>query len=209
MPILRIARHGETTWNAQGRYQGRLDVPLSPLGRAQARALAEALSDKDIGAIISSPLLRCVETAMPLAELIGVTVQTDPLLTEIAHGTWQGRYRDEIARSEPELYRAWREHPEAVRFEGGESLRDVEVRWQRFVTGFEPHSNTLIVTHDIVARIALLERTGRSIQTLRDVRSLNGAYAEFAVERDRWRLLAESVSSHLKDLEADHERQAL
>ncbi len=209
MPIVRIARHAETTWNAQGRYQGRIDAPLSDLGRAQAEALAHALAEKGIAKILSSPLSRCVETAMPLARTIGVPIQTDPLLTEIAHGDWEGRYREEIARNDPIRFRAWRQRPGEVQFTGGESLRDVAIRWDRFVSAFEPSVDTLIVSHDIVVRIALLERTGRSIDDLRTVRARNAAYAEFEVTEDRWRLLHESVTAHLRGLAADHARQAL
>jgi broad specificity phosphatase PhoE len=209
VPIVRIARHGETTWNAVGRYQGRLETPLSPLGQAQARALAAALADKDVRRIISSPLVRCMQTALPLSVLTGVPIEPEPLLLEIAHGTWEGRYREEIARTEPELFRQWREHPDRVHFQGGESLADVLARWKAFLAKFKPDVNTLLVTHDIVVRIALLERTGRPITQLRTVRALNGAYAEFEVEDGVWTLRAECVAEHLAGQTADPERQAL
>lgn len=204
-----IARHGETTWNAVGRYQGRLDTPLSPLGQAQAQALAGALAPKQIERIVSSPLSRCVQTAMPLSLQTGVPIETDPLLLEIAHGDWQGRYRDEIAASEPELYRAWREHPERVRFAGGESLADVAARWKQFVEGFEALANTLVVTHDIIVKLAILERTGRPMSDLRRVRSLNAAYAWFEVRAGVWTLRNPCAAEHLAGLATDVEQQAL
>jgi phosphoserine phosphatase len=207
--IIRIARHGETTWNAVGRYQGRLETPLSPLGQAQARALAGALRDTGIRRIISSPLARCVQTALPLSSFTGVPIETEPLLLEIAHGTWEGRYRDEIARNEPVLYYEWREHPERVRFVGGESLEDVAKRWREFVATFDPSVDSLLMTHDIVVRLAVLERTGRDIRDLRHIRALNGAYAEFVVDAEGWNLVAECVDDHLEGLAADPERQAL
>lgn len=209
MSCIRIARHGETTWNAIGRYQGRLETPLSDLGRAQARLLAVALAGKGIKRIISSPLSRCVETAKPLAELTGLPIETDPLLLEIAHGTWQGRYRDEIAASEPALFARWRERPEGVRFEGGESLNDVLERWRQFVARFDPAVDTLLMTHDVVVRIAVLERTGRPLHDLRRIRALNAAYAMFAIEQGEWTLQEECVSDHLAALTADLDRQAL
>ena len=207
--ILRIARHGETTWNAVGRYQGRLETPLSPLGQAQAQALAGALQHRGVRRIISSPLSRCVQTAVPLSSLTGVPIETDPRLLEIAHGTWDGRYRTEIAQTEPELFREWRDHPEGVRFDGGESLGDVLARWKDFVENFQTDKDTLLVTHDVVVRVAILERTGRGIEELRTVRALNAAYAEFEVMGPAWRLLSECEDAHLAAFEADLDRQAL
>jgi broad specificity phosphatase PhoE len=209
MAIIRIARHGETTWNAIGRYQGRLETPLSPLGQAQAQALAGALTDKGIRRIISSPLERCTQTALPLAAATGVPIETEPLLLEIAHGTWQGRFRDEIARTEPELFKQWRERPENVQFQGGESLHDVLERWQTFVTHFDPAVDSLLVTHDVVVRVAVLERTGRGIDELRRVRALNASYAQFQVADGEWTLQDECVAGHLAGLATDLERQAL
>jgi broad specificity phosphatase PhoE len=204
-----IARHGETTWNAVGRYQGRLETPLSPLGQAQAQALAGALAGKNIARIISSPLSRCMQTALPLSLRTGVPVEEEPLLLEIAHGTWEGRYRDEIAQNDPQTYRIWREHPEHVKFEGGESLNDVLARWSAFVEKFEPSAGTLLVTHDVVVRVALLERAGRPIEELRRVHALNAAYAWFEVENGAWRLREGCVQQHLAGLAADPEKQAL
>lgn len=210
VPInLYIARHGETTWNAVGRYQGHLETPLSPLGQAQAQALAAALMDKHVARIISSPLSRCVQTALPLSLKTGVPIEPEPLLLEIAHGTWEGRYRDEIAGTEPELYRTWREHPQDVRFEGGESLMDVLQRWKTFLDRFDLQADTLLVTHDIVVRIALLERAGRPMSELRDVHAFNASYARFEVEDATWVLREECVQAHLGGLVADPDRQAL
>lgn len=192
-----------------GRYQGRLETPLSPLGQAQAQALAGALRDSGIRRIVSSPLSRCVQTVVPLSGVTGIPIETDDRLLEIAHGTWEARYRSEIAQTEPVLYWEWREHPERVRFTNGESLGDVLARWQSFVADFDPGCDTLLMTHDVVVRIAVLERTGRPIAALRTVGALNAAYAEFDVEQGAWNLRAECVAGHLAGLAADPERQAL
>ena len=114
-----VARHGETTWNLAGRYQGRLESPLSPLGVRQANALADAMAKREVARVISSPLGRCMETARPTARRQNAALETDPLLLEIAHGTWEGRLRDEIAASDPQRYRAWRSDPANVGFDGG------------------------------------------------------------------------------------------
>jgi probable phosphoglycerate mutase len=209
VPIVRIARHGETTWNAVGRYQGRLETPLSPLGQAQAQALGGALRDAGIERIISSPLSRCVQTALPLSMMTGVPIETDDRLLEIAHGTWEGRYRDELARNDSERYTMWRKHPERVHFPGGERLEDVLDRWKSFVSDFVPDVDTLLMTHDIVVRLALLERTGRSMSELRTIRAENAAFTVFEVTGQEWTLISECEKEHLAELSADQERQAL
>jgi broad specificity phosphatase PhoE len=131
-----------------GRYQGRLESALSALGVRQGFALANAFRDqlergKPVPArIISSPLLRCAATARFTADHLGVVLETDERLIEIAHGTWEGRYRDDLAREEPELYAAWRNDPARVSFDGGESLADVLARWRAFAHDLATRSSS-------------------------------------------------------------------
>ncbi|HEX3463407.1 MAG TPA: histidine phosphatase family protein [Candidatus Elarobacter sp.] len=204
-----LARHGETTWNLAGRYQGRLESELTPLGVRQARALAAAMSAIPVGRVVSSPLRRCTETARFTAETVKVPVETDERLIEIAHGTWEGRLRDELAANDPERYRAWRHDPAHVRFENGESLADVLARWNDFAASFRPMVPALVVTHDAVVRVAILAATGRDLEAFWEARVENGAYAEFDVAADGWSLLRENVTDHLGALRASIEGQAL
>ncbi len=204
-----LARHGETTWNLAGRYQGRLESELSPLGERQALALADAMQRANAGRVVSSPLRRCTETARPAAEHAGVPVETDDRLIEIAHGTWEGRLRDELAANDPVRYRAWREDPAHVSFEGGESIAQVLERWRDFATSFAPDAPTLVVTHDAVVRVALVDATSRGLDDFWTTRVENGAYAAFDVHHGRWTLVEECVSDHLGALRAPIEGQAL
>jgi broad specificity phosphatase PhoE len=209
MPIVRIARHGETHWNREGCYQGRLDVPLSPLGEQQADALGRSLLDKHIGRIFSSPLIRCIETASPFSEQSGIAIERDERLIEIAHGGWEGKLRDDVMREDPERYYAWKHDPANVSFPGGESLVDVRNRWRSFVQTFAPESDTLIVTHDVVARVAILEATGRELDDLWKPRVVNAGYAEYDLTDGVWRLIHECCDSYLAGLENDISAQAL
>jgi broad specificity phosphatase PhoE len=191
------------------RYQGRRDADLSPLGRVQAQLLAGSLHHAGITRIVSSPLQRCVLTARPLAQLSGIPLETDARLIEIAHGTWDGRYRDEIERDDAQRYRLWREHPESVAFEHGETLADVLDRWKSFVAALDTSVDTLIVTHDVVARLALLERTGQTPAEFWQPRVVNGGYAEFDVRDGQWHLVEECIDDHLAGRTADSASQAL
>jgi len=209
MPNVFLARHAETTWNVAGRYQGRLESELSAKGHEQAQALAHAMKAYAIGRIISSPLRRCLQTAAPTAAALGGTVEEEPLLLEIAHGLWEGRYRDELAQNDPERYRQWRNEPHAVSFEGGESVVEVLRRWESFTRSFVPASDTLLVTHDAVVRVALVERLRRDLARFWEGKVLNGAFAWFVVEDGMWELRAECVSGHLDGIAADPTGQAL
>lgn len=136
-----LVRHGESTWVAEGRFQGRADPPLSDLGRRQADLVAARLAERDtqtplpipIGlplAVWHSPLERAAETARRIAARQPAAVPLNPLaaLTEIGQGEWEGqpagivrtRWADELA--------AWRRAPAENHAPGGEPLRDAAER---------------------------------------------------------------------------------
>jgi broad specificity phosphatase PhoE len=96
-----LARHGETDWNREGRWQGWADPSLNGTGHDQARKLAEKLAGTDIDAVYSSDLRRALETAEILAAPHNLTVATDPGLREIDVGQWSGLTRDQIAERFP------------------------------------------------------------------------------------------------------------
>lgn len=85
-----LVRHGETTWNVEGRYQGQEDTPLSQRGLQQGQLLAEGLRNIPIDLCISSPLQRSYQTCKFCADLHKLPVATDERLLEINHGTWEG-----------------------------------------------------------------------------------------------------------------------
>jgi len=204
-----VARHGETEWNRAGRYQGQRESMLTSIGRSQANALAHAFDGSALARIVSSPLARCVQTAEPLAARRGFTVETDALLLEIDHGDWEGRLRSEIEADDPELLQAWRERPEQVQFRGGERLADVRERWQTFIRSLDGKTNVVVVTHDVLVRIAILEATGRSLAHLWEPRVINGGFATLWAGGDGLQLREECSVGHLKDLVVDVAQQAL
>jgi broad specificity phosphatase PhoE len=125
---LLLVRHGETVWNREGRYQGVIDVPLSPAGERQAAALAVQLRSEPIAAVYSSTLRRAYHTAVPIAAAHGLTVIRDPRLNEINQGQWEGLRPAEIVQRWPELHARWQQEPLAVRLPGGETLEEVRAR---------------------------------------------------------------------------------
>jgi phosphoserine phosphatase len=160
-----LARHGETAWNAEGRYQGQEDIPLSPAGEAQARALGQRLREVRIDRALASPLGRARRTAeLALGEARAAQLQLDEGFMEIAHGEWEGLLASEIGARDPERLRAWREAPEGVQMPGGESLGQVfERSWaalERGCGGLGASDCLLLVAHDAVNRVLLCRVLG-------------------------------------------------
>jgi broad specificity phosphatase PhoE len=97
-------RHGESAWNAAGRWQGRGDPPLSQRGRDQARRLAAELAGAGIEVIVASDLVRAAETAAILGDALGISPVSDAGLRELDVGRWTGLTRSQIeARDRAEL----------------------------------------------------------------------------------------------------------
>ncbi|MEX2112708.1 MAG: histidine phosphatase family protein [Pirellulales bacterium] len=121
-------RHGETVYNLEGRIQGQADSHLSPLGRRQCEAVADALAGQAIDVIVSSPLARAVESARILADKLRLEVVTDPRLMEINAGIFQGHTWPEINDRFSEVAAQWRAADPDFHIPGGESRRDVMLR---------------------------------------------------------------------------------
>jgi probable phosphoglycerate mutase len=100
-----LARHGETEWNRIGRWQGKTDIPLSEVGRAQASALADRLRGRTITEVYTSDLSRARETAEIVARALGVPrLSIDPRLRERGFGCFEGLTREECGERHAEAW---------------------------------------------------------------------------------------------------------
>src|SRR5258708_2207821 len=126
-----IIRHGQSQGNAEGRFGGHTDTPLSPRGRKQAHATAKAFAAENFSAIYSSDLPRAIETAGPLAELTGVALQTTDALRERSVGVMEGLTFEEAAEQHPEQYQALLRRDFEHVLAGGESYRQTLDRASR------------------------------------------------------------------------------
>lgn len=118
---LLLIRHGETAWNASGRIQGQLDVPLSSTGMWQAGRLAQRLSVEQIDAVVASDLARAWLTAQPLGAGRRLELVADPRLRERHFGVFEGHTLEEIAANWPAELEAWRARDPAWAIPEGES----------------------------------------------------------------------------------------
>lgn len=147
-----IIRHGQSQGNAEGRFGGHTDTPLSPRGRKQAQATANALASEKFTAIYSSDLPRAIETASPLAKLTGVALETTDALRERSVGVMEGLTFEEAAEQHPEQYQALLRRDFEHVLSGGESYRQTLDRASRQLDeAIEQHRG---------GRIALFAHTG-------------------------------------------------
>lgn len=192
MTRLLLWRHGQTTWNADGRVQGQLDSDLSETGRAQAAAAAARLAGYHPDVLISSDLRRAADTAAALAAVTGLDVTYDPRLRERHHGVWQGLTGAEIAARWPAEHDDWRAGL-AVHGLGVEDLDDVG---KRMVAAMQdaadraPGGTIVLASHGAAIRRAVGAMLGWPEPVVRTVGHMaNGHWADLRLDAGRGWLL--------------------
>ena len=168
MTTLLLARHGETDWNRDHRFQGHADPPLNEDGRRQAREFAEQIAGERIAAIYSSPLRRALETAEIVAERLGLDVTPVDALREIDVGEWQGLTRSEVEERYPEAFARWIGFGQG--WQRGETYEQMGKRVRDALREFAArHAGeiVLVVTHGGPIRAALAAAEGISHEEAR------------------------------------------
>jgi broad specificity phosphatase PhoE len=156
-----LARHGQTAYNLEGRFQGQTPVPLDDTGRVQAAELAERAAAHDFAMLWSSPLLRARETADIVSRRIGLTPREDARLMETDAGDWTDRSFADVQAEAPELFAAFLAGDPSFAFPGGESFAQQEVRVGAALEDVERGElPALVVCHGMVIRAALSVRSG-------------------------------------------------
>jgi probable phosphoglycerate mutase len=208
---LYFVRHGESTWNVEGRFQGQLDAPLSDLGVRQAHAVAQRIArEAPPAAIVSSPLSRALRTAQIIGEACSIPVSIDDRLIEICHGQWQGVLESDVVRRWPALYEQWHDTPVSVTFPDGESLRQVQTRFDLFVKdALLLPSPLLICTHDVLVRLATLWARHEPLEYFFEWKTENAAIMEVEVVQGVPKLVRHNDVAHLDRLRSDVAHQAL
>ena len=196
-----MVRHGETAWNAEGRVQGQLDVPLSAVGLAQARAVAAALAGESFGAIYASDLARVRQTAEPAAARLGLGVRLERALRERHYGMFERLTYVEVKERYPAEYARFRDKDLDFDFVSGESLRAFAERALACVAALvERHAgeSILVFTHGGVLEIVYRHATGRGLSSARDFEIPNAALNRIEVAGGAWRVAAWAEVSHLE-----------
>jgi len=147
--LLYLIRHGQSTYNVQGRIQGQSDCELSEQGRRQGEAVARRLAVLPIRAIHASPLRRASQTAEFLARALNLEIQFDPRLKEVDVGHFQDQIRADVMRRFPEAVPRWRGGELDFAFPGGESRRALIRRGHEALLSIArtDHDHAAIVSH--------------------------------------------------------------
>jgi len=184
-----LIRHGETDWNAEGRWQGFADVPLNESGRDQARQAAEGLRRAKIDRIITSDLLRAQQTAQIINAVLAVPLHTDPRLREINVGMWEGMTAAEIEQQYPTEYAQNRRLPYTeMYFPGGESRAELAARSSSALgelVAMYAGEHLLVATHGGTIRMILYDLAGYTPQGKVE----NCALSLLAHHAGRWRVV--------------------
>jgi probable phosphoglycerate mutase len=164
-PTIYYIRHGETSWNAAGRLQGTLDIPLNELGRKQAAHAGQLLAglfardgrDKHDLAYVASPLGRARSTMDFVREVLGLTAgdyALDDRLREIGYGRWEGSTLAEMQAQDPDLFAKRQTEKWTMSPPGGETYAEVQVRMQDWYNSVK--SDTVAVAHGGTCRALMV-----------------------------------------------------
>jgi probable phosphoglycerate mutase len=128
--MLRIAliRPGSTDYDAEGRIQGTLDIPLNEQGGKEVAQLIEEIRPEGIEIIYAAPCEPAWQTAQALADALGIKSKRIDSLQNLDQGLWQGMLIEDVRRKQPKVYRQWQEQPETVCPPEGEMLSQAEER---------------------------------------------------------------------------------
>lgn len=196
-----LVRHGETTWNIEGRYQGQEDTPLSPRGLEQGRLLAEGLRNIPIDRCLASPLQRSFQTCRLCADLHNLQVGTDERLLEINHGCWEGVLAADIQRQYPVEFAQWHREPHLVQMPGGgESLEDVRKRaraaFDEYAARYEGET-VLVAAHDAVNKAIICDLLGLGMEHFWQIKQDNTCINVLEYGEGHWRVVLLNSTRHL------------
>jgi probable phosphoglycerate mutase len=164
-----LARHGETLFNVDGRWQGQSDSPLTERGLAQARELGRALGADSIAAVYSSDLGRAMQTAREVATLHGLEVCPDARLREIETGGFTHKNWAEIDAEYPGQREGWRLAPSRMRLPNGETLLEAQARALAFFVDRMPdHAGrtVVVISHGGIGQAILVNAMGGTVDDL-------------------------------------------
>lgn len=197
-----LARHGETDWNKEQRFQGQTDIGLNALGLDQATRLGRRMAAVPIDAVYSSDLLRALGTARPSAAAHGQSVCADTRLRERHFGMFEGHTYSDIKQRFPDAYQRWQQRDVDFSLQGGESLVQVAARVRETLEELaERHQgqSIMIVTHGGVLDLVYRYVNQVPLEVPRAWPTHNAALNQLAHTSQGWRMVSWGDQEHLFD----------
>ncbi|KXK16966.1 MAG: phosphoglycerate mutase [Chloroflexi bacterium OLB15] len=200
MKRIHLIRHGQTAWNADGRWQGMIDIPLSETGLNQAAALASYMSSRPLSSVYSSDLQRAVQTAEPLAKIHDLPLNQDARLREQNLGIFQGLTHEQHREKYPELVEAMYRDYWGFTFPEGENRGQVRDRalafWKEMIEQ-DSQGETAVVLHGGTIRVLLMQLLGPS-RELDHLKLLNTSITTLGWEKEKIQLIELAQIPHLQ-----------
>jgi len=202
MTELILARHGETEWNVEKVFRGRIDVGLNEAGLKQAELLGEYLSQFEIEKVFSSPLKRALRTAQAIADYQRQKVEVTPALTDFDFGDWQGLSLEEVRAKYGSLFHEWLEKPHEVEIPGGESLDEVRRRALSLAESVlnQYGGRVVFVSHRVVAKVLICALLGLDNSHFWNIRLDTCGITTFSWQDGRLVLAEHNNTSYLRPL---------
>jgi broad specificity phosphatase PhoE len=196
--LLTVVRHGRTSWNEAGRFQGQTDIRLDEEGLAQARRVAERLCNERYDAAFASDLARARETAETILAERASLLALDPRWREMRFGSWEGLTWAQIVERQPELKAGRAAKPRFYTPDGGESFDEVCARVALAVEDLKRASsvvaNVLIVTHAGPLHALLRVALGDERSDALGVRFSPASVTRLRWDGAQWEILALNVT---------------
>ncbi len=193
MSALVLWRHARTDYNAVGRLQGSLDIPLGPRGQEQAAKAATRICaqyGKDLR-VVSSPLQRAADTAAALSQLVGVETVVDEAFTQRSYGEWEGLTDVEVRERWPDEH-ARRQNGLEPRIKGWGASADVAARVaQGLRQWWDPERVTVVASHGGAIQLGVMELVGVATASRTFGKIPHGAWHELSwAESGAWHVNA-------------------
>ncbi len=160
LPTIILVRHGQTQWNVEGRYQGRLNSDLTEKGKTQSKRnaskIAKVLDLKMPFKVFSSPLGRAKESCYIICDELGIDksrIIFDERLSEFNYGIFEGKTKDECQELYPQVLAQREANKWSYQIENGESYLLVSERVKSWLSSLSSDSVLLVVAHEMVNRV--------------------------------------------------------
>jgi phosphoserine phosphatase len=198
---LYIVRHGETQWNKDEVFRGRKDVPLNERGQQQAEVVGRYFQGKAVDRIVSSPLMRAVQTAQSISHTTGVPIEAWSEFTDIDFGIWEGLSLREVEERYPAELAVWRTSPKNLKIEAGETLAAVE---DRISEGLKILCNgqegaVVILTHRVICKLIVLTCLKMGAEHFWDMKYDPGSITLLKKKDHAFALVFSNQTCHLMD----------